>query len=157
MSTRSDIIVHRADGKWSRVYCHFDGYPEHHGPILTGHYSDQAKAEELVSHGDMSSLDKSCEKPEGHSYSTAVNGYTVYYGRDRGEEGAEPVIGDTLEAAWPEKGTWTEFTYVWFDGKWWLGDPDGDKDSLVLLQDVLDKKAEVKTAIKAPWGVIGHR
>jgi len=86
MGTRSDIIVHRADGKWARVYCHWDGYLSHNGRILFDHYTSQKQAEKLVSHGDMSSLAPRCSKPKGHSFDKPVKGFTVYYGRDRGEK-----------------------------------------------------------------------
>ena len=56
MSTRSDIIVQRADGKWHRIYCHSDGYLSHNGQILFDHYNSQAKAESLVQLGDLSLL-----------------------------------------------------------------------------------------------------
>ncbi len=47
MGTRSDIIVNRTDGKWARIYCHWDGYIEHKGKILFENYSSQEKAEAL--------------------------------------------------------------------------------------------------------------
>ena len=159
MGTRSNIIVKRADGKFISVYCHWDGYPEHHGPILTQHYASQERAEELVSHGDMSSLDERCDKPEGHSYDSPVDGCTVYYGRDRGEIGTEADTFDTLEAAWPVE-TGAEFVYVWADGAWHVGDPDDLGEGLRDLARVVagDEDAP-KTAIKAFGGnfVIGHR
>ena len=113
MGTRSDIIVHRTDGKWARVYCHWDGYLDHNGQILFEHYETQSKAEELIAPGDMSSLSEKCSKPDGHSYETPVKGYTIYYGRDRGEKKVDAKVGDTLAEVWPPKDTWTEFTYVW--------------------------------------------
>ena len=64
MSTRSDIIVHLSNGKWARVYCHWDGYPSHNGKILFKHYNTQKLAEKLIKHGDMSSLGKKCGKPK---------------------------------------------------------------------------------------------
>ena len=158
MSTRSDIIVHRADGKWARVYCHFDGYLEGVGETLFNHYSDQAKAEALVAPGDMSSLAERCDKPAGHSYKNPVRGYTVYYGRDRGETGVDGVIGDSLVAVWPPADTWTEFTYVWDAGKWYVGDPDEDADvSLIEVGDALAGKKTIHPAIKAFGLVIGQR
>ncbi|MBE5253482.1 post-segregation killing protein PndC [Mixta mediterraneensis] len=111
MATRSNINVKVGD-IYHCVYCHWDGYPEHHGPILTAHYNSQELAEKLVSHGDISILDNSCDKPEGHSFDNRVDGYTVYYGRDRGEENvsfkkkASPLNQE-------------EFSYIW-DGEKWL-------------------------------------
>ena len=156
MGTRSDIIARRKDGTWARVYCHWDGYLSHNGKILHKHYNTQAKAEKLVSGGDMSSLGRYCNKPPGHSFDTAVKGYTVYYGRDRGEKSVGPETGPTLAAAWPEEGTWTEFTYVWDGERWWVGDPDEGSKTLVLLSDALEGKKTIHPSVKVPFlGVIG--
>lgn len=155
MSTRSDIIVHRADGKWARVYCHHDGYLEGVGRTLAQHYNSQARVEELVREGDMSSLGRRCDRPEGHSFAQRHDGCTVYYGRDRGESGTSAQTGETLAEVWPEADTWTEFTYVW-DGKWGAGDPDGEAPhALHDLDALLAGEVELRPAIKTPWGVIG--
>ena len=113
MSTRSAIIVEHAAGHWARVYCHFDGCLEGVGRTLQDHYNGQDLAEALVAPGDMSSLHPRCSKPPSHSFDKPVEGFTVYYGRDRGEEGTEPKTGPTLESVWPPEDTWTEYTYVW--------------------------------------------
>lgn len=113
MATRSNINVKVGD-VYHCIYCHFDGYPDHHAPILTGYYNSQEMAEKLVSNGDMSSLDESCDKPEGHSFETRVNGYTVYYGRDRGEKNVDFKVLTTPLAE-------EEYSYTW-DGEKWLCD-----------------------------------
>lgn len=156
MGTRSDIIVHRADGKWSRIYCHWDGYLEHNGRILFDHYTSQQMAEKLVAPGDLSSLAASCDKPKGHTFDKAVDGYCVYYGRDRGEADVDAKVGDSLFEVWPEADTWTEFTYVWDEGKWWVGIPDEGTQTLVDLGDALLGKRTVKPAVKAFGVVIGQ-
>ena len=89
MSTRSNIGVVTKDNKLRVVYCHSDGYPSWNGNILLNHYTTQEKVEELISNGDMSLLDKECTKPDNHSYEHRIDGYTVYYGRDRGEDNTE--------------------------------------------------------------------
>lgn len=85
MSTRSNIAVEK-DGKIHVIYCHFDGYPEGVGQTLIDHYKTFDRAMEIIALGDLSTLDKSCECPEGHSYDRRHEGYSVAYGRDRGEE-----------------------------------------------------------------------
>ncbi len=158
MGTRSDIIVHRTDGKWHRIYCHWDGYLDHAGRILFDHYTSQAQAEALVALGDLSSLAESPAKPAGHSFDNRVKGYCVAYGRDRGEKDVAGLIADTLPGCWPEEGTWTEFTYVWTDGRWLVGDPDEGSQALFDLGDVLAGKKMIQPAIKAFGCVIGkHR
>lgn len=156
MGTRSDIIAQLSNGKWARIYCHWDGYLKHNGRILFDHYKTQKKVEQLLSHGDLSSLAPKCNKPKGHSFDNRVNGYCVYYGRDRGETGTEAKIGDTLSEVWPEIDTWTEFTYVWFDGKWSVGDPDEGSQTLIDLGDALEGKKTLRPLVKTPFGVIGR-
>lgn len=149
MGTRSDIIVHRADGKWHRIYCHWDGYLSHNGRILFDHYSSQKLAEKLVKPGDLSSLAPKCNKPKGHSFDHAVKGYCVYYGRDRDEKDVAGTIGDTLLDVWPGEDTWTEFTYVWDDGKWWTTMAGEGTQTLVDLgvRLVEDEKARAEEVV----------
>ena len=160
MSTRSNIIVQRKDGKWSRIYCHWDGYPEHHGPILLGHYNSLQLASLLVKAGDLSILAERCDKPAGHSFDSPKAGHCVYYGRDRGEEGTEKQVFENLNAAWPGGDTGAEFVYVWQDGQWWVGDADQGSQSLKPLAEVMTGKTEApQPAIKAFGGnfVVGLR
>ena len=133
MGTRSDVIVHRADGKWTRIYCHWDGYPSHHGPILTEHYATQAKAEKLVAPGDLSILDIKCGKPKGHSFEHRAPGHCVYYGRDRNEADTEPRTASTIDEIWPGDDSWTEFTYIFDGGKWWVSSPEAGFEAAVPL------------------------
>ena len=119
MSTRSDVIVQCNDGKFRRIYCHFDGYLSCNGSILHEHYTTQELAEALVAPGDLSSLGPRCDKPEGHTYERPVKGCTVYYGRDRGEDEVDHRVYDTLEAAISTESL-NEYTYVWKDGGWYL-------------------------------------
>ena len=175
MGTRSDIIVQRADGKWARVYCHWDGYLEHNGRILFDHYTSQRQAEELVALGDLSALGEMIG--EKHPFDApqmttgngnVSNGYKDYrakygswclaYHRDRGEswDEVQPRIGDSLQAVWPEEDSWTEFAYVWQNGKWWVGDPDEGSQCLVDLGEALLGNQPVTPAVKAFGAVIGQ-
>jgi hypothetical protein len=92
--------------KCRAVYVHWDGYLEGVGAELQG-YTTQAEVEELISHGDRSSLEDG------------------YY-KDRGEKGVEPTDYDTfaefLEAA---EGCWAEFYYIFKDGVWYCGNTYG--------------------------------
>lgn len=129
MATRSNINVKVGD-VYHCIYCHWDGYPSHHSPILTGHYNSQELAEKLVSQGYISSLDESCDQPEGHSFETRIDGYTVYYGRDRGEKNVDfKVLTTPLEEE--------EFSYTW-DGEKWLC------DGVAILPE---ENAEIDTTI----------
>lgn len=138
MGTRSDIIVKTSDGKFKRIYCHWDGYPEHNGRILEEHYTDQLKCEALVELGDISVLDKSpFEPPKGHSFAEPVDGYCVAYHRDRGEE-FFLITTDTLDEMMEQiKDSWTEYSYYWDGNNWYLLKFGG----MDRIPDVLSKRA----------------
>lgn len=115
MSTRSSISV-KVGEQVKTIYCHFDGYPSHHMPILTGQYNSQEMAEKLIELGDLSILDSSPEKPEGHSFGRQVEGYCVAYGRDRGETNIEARTFADINSAIVHASE--EYNY-YFDGKSW--------------------------------------
>lgn len=116
MATRSSITIKTKDGKFMTIYCHFDGYLSGVGQTLVDHYDTQEKAEELLKYGDISFLDERCDKPEGHSFESPVDGCTVYYGRDRGEENTMARNYDTfLEVIKKET---QEYNYFLDDGIW---------------------------------------
>jgi hypothetical protein len=157
MGTRSNIIVQRTDGKWHSVYCHWDGYLSHNGKILFEHYNSQKLAEGLVKLGDISSLGPKNTKPKGHTFETRVDGYTVYYGRDRKEKNVDGKIGDSLSAVYPDtEDTWIEFIYVWKadEAKWFVGSADEGTQSLIPLEDALNG-AEINVPIKVFGAVVG--
>ena len=56
MGTRSAIGHELPSGKIKAVYCHWDGYPQHHLPILIEHYNTLEKAKALIKPGSMSAL-----------------------------------------------------------------------------------------------------
>jgi len=61
MSTNSTISIKKAD-KYKTVYCHWDGYLSYNGVLLFKYYKTYNDVENLISHGDMSSLGESIEK-----------------------------------------------------------------------------------------------
>lgn len=87
MSTRSVIGLERPDGSIKCVYCHFDGYPSHHGPILLLAYPTADEVEALLEGGDISILGNVPGLVQ--DFRQPQPGWTLYYGRDREEEGAE--------------------------------------------------------------------
>lgn len=181
MGTRSDIIVHCSDGKWRRVYCHWDGYLSHNGQILFDHYTSQKKNEQLVALGDLSSLRANIGRkhpfespapygtPQQEAYARKYGNMCKAYGRDRGESNVDAQVFSTLFLAWPGNDTGTEFTYVWCSSfeashpeisaaKWWVGDPDQGTQSLIDLGEALQGKVTITPAVKAFGGplVIGR-
>ena len=56
MGTRSRIGIEMPDHSVVSVYCHWDGYVEFNGRILTERYQNRDDVEELIDGGSMSSL-----------------------------------------------------------------------------------------------------
>ena len=172
MGTRSDIIVEGRDGKFRRIYCHWDGYLEHNGRILQEHYTSQEKCDALAALGDLSSLNENIGVK--HSFERPIQsdkGYTAFmrrhgksctaYGRDRGEHETDAKVGDTLQAVWPEEDTWTEFVYAWrrdLDaGRWFVCSADEGTQALIPLSEALAGRQDVRANVKVPFlGVIGR-
>lgn len=139
MGTRSSITAKFADGSFKSIYCHWDGYLSHNGKLLLNHYSTQERVEALITPGDISSLAASCDKPDGHSYNNRVDGYTVYYGRDRGEDGVEPRCGSSAEEA--AKNNDQEYNYRWNGEQWFVsGWFSGERE--MPLAEAVEKKAD---------------
>ena len=127
MSTTSSITAKCNDGKFRSIYCNFDGYPENNGKLLFKHYQDQQKIEDMLNLGDMSSLDISIECPDGHSYDNPVKGHCVFYGRDRGEDDIDCMVGDSLIELKNDQ----SYNYFW-DGEKWVVNEE-------LLSEVLEE------------------
>lgn len=142
MGTRGRIGVMHGNVCKS-IYCHWDSYLDHNGRILLNHY-DSAKANHLVALGDISSLDINVEIPEGveHSYDKAAKGVTVFYGRDRGQEGVGFVTDLSFQSFMTTvKDSGAEYYYVMKEGEWYAGsvyEADGVvKGGLVRLAEAL--------------------
>lgn len=90
MSTRSRIgMVYGGDDgklKVKSIYCHWDGYPEYNGKMLIDYYDNNARTEELLELGDISSLRKKISTNEHHTFDEPQEDVTIAYARDRGEE-----------------------------------------------------------------------
>lgn len=143
MSTRSNIIVKLADGRFHSVYCHYDGYLSGVGQTLIDHYNSQALAESLVAGGDISALKQFCTGGPGHTFDHPLPEQTTYYGRDRHEPNTEGRDGANLAEVWPGKDAWAEYVYVWQDGAWSVAELPGDHGGLRLLEGAV-KEAEGK-------------
>jgi hypothetical protein len=159
MGTRSRIGVMHGDVCKS-VYCHWDGYLEHNGVILQEHYNS-ARANELVSLGDLSSLQSEIGEahPFGYhgadmsadEYNEKFSGMCTFYGRDRGEEGIEFKSDLTFEAFFERaEGCGAEWYYVMRDGVWYVGNTYKNDtkyyQKLVLLLEALVSAMEVTEA-----------
>ena len=160
MATRSAIGIKNIDGTVTGVYCHWDGYPEHNGAILSQMYTDDAKIRQLIEHGDISSLDD--EIGEQHPFSkfdtdmseeeyiNAKRNYTTFYGRDRGEpwDNVKPKDFDGV----PEFIDWfdptgSEYFYLW-NGTEWLVNKYNETDLMGFpiferVEDVIEARKDL--------------
>jgi hypothetical protein len=148
MGTRSRIGVMHGDVCKS-VYCHWDGYLEHNGVILQEHY-DSAKANHLVALGDISSLKRNVDFPDGefHTFDSPMENVTVFYGRDRDEDGTDFATDHTFEAFFERaKNCGAEWYYIMKDGVWYVGNTHENDaryyQKLVLLLKALVDEMEV--------------
>jgi hypothetical protein len=112
---------------------------EHNGKILQEHYTNSAKANLLVSLGDISVLSETIG--EAHDFDDRSHPtWTKFYGRDRGETGTEFrtfVDYDTFIKHY--EGMSCEYFYLLKDGVWYVsqfGRP------LEVLMDVLKRVEE---------------
>ena len=143
MSTRSLIGVMHGDVCKS-IYCHSDGYLSYVGKVLLKHYNnDQSpKANHLVSMGDMSVLGKEIGEKIDFNDRMEYDADNIakqcrFYGRDRGETGAEFVTDLTFESFLDSvDAAGAEYYYIMRDGIWYTGCP-GKGSRLVPLNEAL--------------------
>lgn len=113
MATRSYIGVRNLDASVDYIYCHFDGYPDHNGIILTEHYADMDKVNALMKLGDLSVLGE--QIGEKHDFNKRTRGWCLAYGRDRGESNVSVRTGNYKELINDQN---VDYVYV-FDGDYW--------------------------------------
>ena len=118
MATRFTVGKEMKDGSIRSIYGHWDGYPAHVGKILNEHYTNRSKIDQLLTLGDLSSLDKNIgEKHDFDSYQPDT--WCTFYGRDRGESDVGPLIHESSEQ-WLDsrKGNGCEDGYLWNGVSW---------------------------------------
>jgi hypothetical protein len=113
MGKRSHIGVRNLDQTIDYIYCHWDGYPEHNGKILSEHYQDMDRVNALMKLGDLSSLDK--EIGEKHEFENRVRGWCHAYGRDRGETNVSVSTTTFDKLLFNDN---VDYIYI-FDGEFW--------------------------------------
>lgn len=119
MSTHSSITAKCKDGKFRSIYCQFDGYLEHVGKVLFEHFQDQQKIEDMMSLGDMSSIEASIE-------------CSVFYKRDRGENDVDCCVCDSKDECFEQNDQ--AYNYFW-DGEKWFVD---EKELKIELESVIN-------------------
>ena len=127
MATRSRIGILNEDGTITSVYCHWDGYPAHNGRILKNHYSTETLIRELLSFGDLSSLDiRISPTGETHTFKDPEEGCCVYYQRDRGESDCGPDTVNSLDEFF-SSADGCDYVYLFEANEWLCAKTYGDK------------------------------
>ena len=130
MGTRARIGIVEPDGSVTSIYTHWDGYPDHHGPILLNHYTTEERVRALLALGDLSVLAE--DIGEKHDFNNPPEGVCNAYGRDRGEDGVSArrsaSVNDLKEIA-------EEYTYLFRPGIGWQ--VSGRDDGYVSLADLI--------------------
>ena len=142
MATRSTIAKLGKDGIIKSIYCHSDGYLEHVGRVLDGHYRDESKVDELLAHGDISSLNKNIGvKIDFMDYETRTkNEQCRFYHRDRGEDLMFNEFESDIEyIEWAKDSCNAEYIYMFAFGTWYVYDDDVGK--FIELEEALYEKA----------------
>ena len=117
MSTNATISVRLLNDAGIRVIRnHWNGYPSYLGRILRDNYGTQELAEALVNLGDVSIICESIDCPKGHTFETPVDGYSIFYERDRGDTHCKVRTVTKVSIGAVRKHT--SFNYHW-DGNGW--------------------------------------
>ena len=161
MGTRSTIALEFADGTVEQVYCHWDGYLSNNGQILLKHYSNPFVLRDLIDLGDISSLKSTIGTQHAFSHfelrAEEVAGYklltenmTTFYGRDRGETGADKKSFVDFQDYLAHH-QYEEYDYILrnVNGKavWFVSDHDGAYVELEqAIMDEQDSIAQEETA-----------
>ena len=121
MSTRSRIALALPNGRYSSIYCHWDGYPGGVGAKLASYYGTTELATALVALGDVSSLRQRLAPPEGisHTFDNPHCCTTQAYGRDRGDKGTGALRSANFTALLAAANLCdAEYLYVFQDDRW---------------------------------------
>ena len=124
MSTRSTIAKLGKDGIIKAVYCHYDGYLEYNGKMLNEHYQDESKVDELLEHGDISSLNENIGvKLDFDDYKLFYEKEQCkFYHRDRGEDLMFNEFESEEEYVEWANGVANGFIYLYAYGAWYVYD-----------------------------------
>lgn len=135
-STRSYVGRIDKDGTIHAVYVHSDGYPEWVGKVLQNHYQDEKKIDKLLSLGKsgISSLESEISGAPGHSFNRPVKDQTVFYGRDRGQNGDMTISANNYDRFYQDAFNAADYVYLWDeDNKKWVYTDRKNKKNLKNL------------------------
>ena len=140
MATRA-IIAKLDDKGVKAIYNHSDGYLEHAGRILAEHYKDESKVDELIVHGDVSSLGENIgvKLDFNDLKSFYENKQCRFYGRDRGEQHRHfDMCTDELDLIrFADKSCNADYVYLYAYGYWYVYSVEDNTYEFVELEDEL--------------------
>ena len=139
MGTRSLIATKQENGKISSIYCHWDGYPEGVGAVLSKHYLNPDKVSQLMELGNLSSLGAEIGEKQDFNKRNSLEDWCLAYGRDRGETGQSckefSSVSSWMGHAFRSD---AEFIYLFTNGEWshWAvnGLPSEEKQETINAQ-----------------------
>ena len=145
MATRGSISIRNADGSYTGIYTHWDGYLDHNGKILRKHYTSEDKIRQLLALGDISVLGPEIgeqhpfDAPSPYDQPNAYRDYKRRYGRwckaymrDRGETGCEAKTHGTLAELLDQIGQ--EYDYVWEGDHWTVRFDDSEGKFITMAR-----------------------
>ena len=142
MSTRATIAKMQTDGSGIKaIYLHSDGYLEHAGRILNEHYRDESKVDELLAHGDVSSLNENIgvKLDFNDLKSFYENKQCRFYARDRGEQHRHfDLLDSELDLIrFANNSCDAEYVYMFAYGYWYVYSVEDNTYEFVELEDEL--------------------
>ena len=141
MATRATIAKIEKDGSGIKaIYLHSDGYLEHAGRILNEHYQDESKVDELLAHGDVSSLNENIGvKLDFMDYkSFHEKKQCRFYHRDRGEDKKEAATlgGENELVKFATEKCDAEYIYMFAYGSWYVYDVYNNSEFVELEEEL---------------------
>ena len=139
MATRATIAKLDNNGV-KAIYLHSDGYLEYAGRILDEHYRDESKVDELLSHGDVSSLNENIgEKLPFNDYMLFHEKKQCrFYHRDRGEDKKEAATlgGENELVKFATEKCDAEYIYMFAYGSWYVYDVYNNSEFVELEEEL---------------------
>lgn len=130
--TRSQVGKIDKNGNITSVYVHWDGYPDNMLPKVKKY--DAKGVDELIKLGKAGISSLESEIGKKHDFNNPTKGWTIFYGRDRGETGNMISKGNAknvrsyLKDVGNEAGAEYVYLYDERDGKWYMADVYSDKE-----------------------------
>ncbi len=118
--------MQHATGRISMIRCQWDGYPHHVGLYLYKYYPSLAIVEELISYGNLISIDTRIHPySKKHTYNDPEPGVCIYFARDSGREDSQVCIDEYADMAEYENAIQTmpnkpQYQYLFHNERWYL-------------------------------------